>query len=565
MENKNSRNGLIYVFTIIVSIIVYLVIHLYCNGLRDDIYKENSIYENNLNKQPINNIIAKKEDKPINVEKIKLNISQITMTAGSKKKIIAIVEPYNASNKNLIWSSSDPSIVTVDKNGKITALKEGKVTITVTTKDGSVKATIVVIIEPVKVEKIILNPTKMTLKVNSSGDIVAVTKPDEAIIDELIWESSDPSIATVDNNGKVFGKNVGTTIITARTPDGKVKATCEVTIINETIPVSNIKLNPTSISIKVDATAQLLTIIEPENATERDVTFTSNDPSIVKVDKNGKITGVNVGTATITVTTKDGKTATCIVTVEPIEVNEIILNTNDLTVKVGNTEQLIAYIDPDDATDKELVWTSSNPYIASVDSTGKVTGVAAGEVTITVTTKDGKVKAECTVTVEDKMIDDEIIFTYDYEEGNYIYLINQFPIKDEVGKSLQGDKHTNDFKLRMNERATGVKYTITIEKLDGSDLDERWAKIFLVNDGVDVANCYRSTNRVKTFNEYQTYNGNEKERILYEGVVSSAEALRGYKDFTLRMWISEDLKLNNSNYLSETKTFKARINVYATE
>jgi len=157
------------------------------------------------------------------------------------------------------------------------------------------------------------------------------------------------------------------------------------------------------------------------------------------------------------------------------------------------------------------------------------------------------------------------VFEYEYDNDNYIYLINQFPIVDEIGKSLQGDKRTNDFKLRFNENAAGIKYTITVEKLDGSDLDDEWVKMFLVNDGADVSNCYRTNNRVKTFNEYNKYNNSSKERIIYEGIISSTEASRGYKDFTFRMWVSEDLQLNNNNYLSESKTYKARINVYATE
>lgn len=161
-------------------------------------------------------------------------------------------------------------------------------------------------------------------------------------------------------------------------------------------------------------------------------------------------------------------------------------------------------------------------------------------------------------------ISKNIMFEYSYDDGNYIYLVNQFPIVDEIGKYLQGDKRTNDFKLRFNEDAVGVRYTITVEKLD-STLDDEWVKIFLVNDGADVTNCYRSNGRVKTFNEYNKYKNSNKEKIIYEGVINSAEASRGYKDFTFRMWISEDLKLENSNYLSESKEFKTRVNVYAQE
>ena len=90
-------------------------------------------------------------------------------------------------------------------------------------------------------------------------------------------------------------------------------------------------------------------------------------------------------------------------------------------------------------------------------------------------------------------ITDDIVFEYYYEDGNYIYLINQFPIVDEIGKSLQGDKRTQDFKLRFNSAAVGVKYTITAEKLSGSTLDDEWAKMFLVNDGRDVFGFLRDT------------------------------------------------------------------------
>lgn len=170
-----------------------------------------------------------------------------------------------------------------------------------------------------------------------------------------------------------------------------------------------------------------------------------------------------------------------------------------------------------------------------------------------------------TSTPNNQEVNKNIVFEYDYDNGNYIYLVNQFPLKDEIGKSLQGEKRTNDFKLRFNGDATGVKYTITVEKMDDSDLDDEWVKMFLVNDGADVVNCYRSNNRVKTFNEYSKYKSNSKEKVIYEGIISSAEASRGYKDFTFRMWVSEDLKLENSDYLSQSKTFKTRINVYATE
>ena len=156
---------------------------------------------------------------------------------------------------------------------------------------------------------------------------------------------------------------------------------------------------------------------------------------------------------------------------------------------------------------------------------------------------------------------EEVLFLYDYDPNNHIYLINQFPTKDEVGKSLQGAKSTQDFKIRFNSEAVGVRYVVTIEKLDGTDLEENWAKTFLVRNGVDVKNCFRTDGKIKTFDEYKNYRNNPKEKVLYEGVVTSAQAKRGYEEYTFRMWISEDVEVFNEDYLS--KTFKSRINVHA--
>ena len=408
---KHNKNGLIYFLTVVVTIIVYLVIHLYCNGVRNELLKEHEGYENNNSKQPINNIISiVKKDTPIDDKKPR----EITSIKFSKKKI----------------------------------------------------------------------------------------------------------------------------------------------------------------SDKIGDTLKLVAEIKPIGLTSAKLTWKSSDDSIVSVDENGRITGLKAGTAIITVTSKNGKTATLKVTVASSEIKakDIILTPNKLTVNVGSSSQISAAIKPENATNRELVWESSNEFVATVDENGIVKGISPGTVTITVTTKDGTVKTTITVIVEPEITptptlapSDSIVFEYDYDKENYIYLVNQFPIKDEVGKNLQGEKHTQDFKLKLNEKAEGVKYTITAEKLDESDFDDKWIKLFLVNDGADVKNCFRTTNRVKTFNEYENYQSNPKEKILYEGVITKAEATRGYKDFTFRMWVSEDLELVNSDYLSQTKTYKTRINVYASK
>ena len=153
------------------------------------------------------------------------------------------------------------------------------------------------------------------------------------------------------------------------------------------------------------------------------------------------------------------------------------------------------------------------------------------------------------------------IFSFEEEHENYIDLRNQFPMSDFMGKALEGDKRTYDFKLKLRVGATNTKYKVTAIKSDESDLADDWVKIYLIADGTEVSNCLRDNGKVKTFDEYPNYLDDSKEKVLYEGVVTHNEVRRGYKNFTFKMWISEDVEVVNDTYLEQY--FKAFIKIYA--
>lgn len=171
------------------------------------------------------------------------------------------------------------------------------------------------------------------------------------------------------------------------------------------VAVTGVSLNKTSTSIQVGALEQLTATVEPSNATNKAVNWSSNPTSVATVDNNGNVTAVAEGTATITVTTQDGnKTATCTVTVtpassDPVAVTGVSLNKTSTTLTVGGSETLTATVQPSNATNKAVTWSSNPTSVATVDSNGKVTAVAEGTATITVTTQDGNKTATCTVTV----------------------------------------------------------------------------------------------------------------------------------------------------------------------
>ncbi len=153
-----------------------------------------------------------------------------------------------------------------------------------------------------------------------------------------------------------------------------------------------------------DAPVTLVATVTPNNATDQEVTWKSVNPKVAKVDAKGKVSFLSAGKTTIIATSKDGnKTAKCGVTVnaKAIAVTGVKLNKESVVKKVGETEQLQATVLPENATNKNLIWKSSDVKVATVDENGLVTVVAEGEATITVTTEDGNKTAVCTIKVNE--------------------------------------------------------------------------------------------------------------------------------------------------------------------
>lgn len=167
----------------------------------------------------------------------------------------------------------------------------------------------------------------------------------------------------------------------------------------ENIGASAIELSEHEKTLTEGDTFTLIATIDPTNATDKTVIWTSSDSSVASVT-DGKVTAMASGTAVITVSTSNGLTATCKVTVEPkiILATEIYLNTSTIEEEVGATVTLIATVLPDDITNKTVAWSSSNETVAPVDQTGNVTILAIGTAVIKAMTTDGSdLYAECTV------------------------------------------------------------------------------------------------------------------------------------------------------------------------
>ena len=348
-------------------------------------------------------------DKEIKVTAVKLNKSETSILLGGNETLTATILPEDATNQKVSWKSDKPEIATVDANGRVTGVKAGTATITVTTEDGGKTATCKVTVsdKEIKVTGVTLSKTVLTLETGASETLTASIAPKDATNQKVSWKSDKPEIATVDASGKVTGVKAGEATITVTTEDGGKTATCKVTVKAATIAVTGVTLNKATLSLIAGASETLTATVAPADATNKKVTWKSSNAAVASVDANGKVTGVKAGEATITVTTEDGgKTATCKVTVKAatIAVTGVTLNKTATSLLVGGSETLTATVAPADATNKKVTWKSSDAAVASVDANGKVTGVKAGEATITVTTEDGGKTATCRVTVSDREI-----------------------------------------------------------------------------------------------------------------------------------------------------------------
>ena len=166
--------------------------------------------------------------------------------------------------------------------------------------------------------------------------------------------------------------------------------------------IESINFSQKKVWVKKGDSLKLIVNVKPTELTSSAFNWTSSDPSIATVDSNGVVKGIKTGTVTITVTTANGKTATCtvVVTDSSVNVKKITLTPEEPIIGLGHVTQINATIEPENATNRELVWTSSDSSIATVDSNGVVTGIKAGTVTITAKTKDGKVVATTTIKVD---------------------------------------------------------------------------------------------------------------------------------------------------------------------
>ena len=338
-------------------------------------------------------LVSCEEEKDVPVTSVTIGQATAEMLIGETVQLSATVLPSDASDKTVSWASSKQSVATISNTGLVTAIAEGTSTITASAGEKSGTCTITVSNKDIEVSSVTLNKTSAQLKAGETVTLTATVMPDNATDKTVIWSTSDASVATI-SDGVVKAIKLGTATITAKA--GDKSATCAITVVATT--VTSVTLNKTSASLKVGEKVTLTATVKPNDATDKTVTWTTSNATVASVSNSGLVTAKKVGTATITAKAGD-KSATCAITVVKTLVTSLSFQYDFYYLGKGEYRTLEYSISPDDATDRSVVWSSSNPKYVSVDQNGKVTAISSGSASIiTVSARDGSgKKANCVV------------------------------------------------------------------------------------------------------------------------------------------------------------------------
>ena len=378
--------------------------------------------------------------------------------------------PSGLNSSNIIWRSSNQKVATVNSNGKVTGIATGTTIITASLNGYTSTCTIVVSSNYIPVNGISLNKSNLNLTINSSEKLTSNVSPSNASNKDVTWRSSNNSVATVDSNGKITAKKIGTTIITVSSSG--YTSTCTVNVV-DTIELKGITINKTTLRLKEKNSETLKITFNPSNATNKKITWKSSNSNIATVDNNGTVKAIKPGSATITAVSNDGGyVATSKVTVEALskKVTGVSLDKKEIQLVAGEEGTLKATINPSYAENKNIKWESSNEKVATVKD-GVISAKRKGTAEIKVITEDGEKEAICKVTVTSPPI--KSISFKEKEKTIYVgntenlLTVNE-PTNSEIDNPIWTSSDEKVVKVE-NGKITGLKVgesTITVSNKD---------------------------------------------------------------------------------------------------
>ena len=395
--------------------------------------------------------------------------------------------PAGSNRWTVTFTSANTDIATVDENGVVSGHSLGKTKITAKLHNKKTATITVWVVIPVEEVRI---PESAELARGKTLTLKPEYLPENATEKKVKWTSLSPKVASVTSGGVVKGLKAGTAVIRAKTDNGVI-AECTVTVYN---PVTQVKLNRTSLTLSLYEQKTLTATYKPKNAAHTLITWSSSNKKVATVDENGLVTGLAKGKCTITAKSENGKTAKCTVTVNEYLPKRILIQKRYWTMNPGDEGQLECTFSPANTSDKTLIYSSSAPEIVSVDENGAFICHASGDAVLTATsTRASGVKEIAKIHVvgeNTKPLSGLVIGVNAGHQKTPNY--TQYPIEPGSSKTSAANKSGTRGKFsRTEEYVITLQISLKLEKL----LVENGAQVVMIRRSNDVklTNIQRST------------------------------------------------------------------------
>lgn len=331
---------------------------------------------------------------PVPVTKLKIAPYAVYTVPGEELDLSVEVTPSNATEPAISWTSSDPSVATVDQNGHVKILSLGKTRIYAAANDGSEVTCYrtITVSEPVAITKLKIAPYSVYAVPGEELDLTVEVTPSNATNQKVVWSSSEEAVATVDQDGHVKVLKPGKTRIYATAQDGSGVACYRTITVRQPVPVTKLKIAPYSVYTTPGQELDLEVEITPSNATDPAISWTSSNPSVATVDQNGHVETHSLGTTRIYAAANDGSEVTCYRTItvsEPVAITKLKIAPYAVYISPAEELDLNIEVTPKNATNQEILWVSDNEYVATVDQNGHVTPHREGQARIYAYAQDG--------------------------------------------------------------------------------------------------------------------------------------------------------------------------------
>lgn len=452
-------------------------------------------------------------DRNTGITGIFLDASSLMEKAGKTFTIghhVTSVESPYLFDKSVTWESSDPTVATVNKeNGEITTLKEGETVIRATTNVGGFTTTchLGVVKGDVKVTGVKLNNTSLNLITGASALLTATVEPSDAKNANVNWKSENTAIATISEAGEVKAIAPGTTTITVTTEDGGFTATCQVTVKDLVIAVTGITLNQTSVDMKKGESILLRATVNPNNATNKSVTWLSSEEDVATVNSIGYVEAREAGSTTILAITADGKyDARCKVTVyNPNATPEVITKDTSATITFTKVDGAVKYnlavyryVNNTPVLDSEYVTDTFGNIISGLKST-QATSSASNKVAVNI--------------------------------------VRLKPNTEYIVKITALDKNEKAISSTTSDSFTTFGSAVNNEAISTEQQDIYYQKGTLIFKNMESYTCYLVNMEGRIISIYKVKSDDERIPAQLSEGVYVISAIKGNKDFSKKLYI----------------------------